>query len=118
MTTYNTDKKDDKDNQLKVLLEENKQLNKEINDLRKTLDTYGIEELETMSDAESICVNQINRIKELAEHVVLTPEEVKVFDILVKNLLLIRGKDVKKTLAGKEKSAAELISIVRKELGE
>lgn len=119
MTEYNTnDKKNDKDSQLKVLIEENKELLKQVNDLKKTLDIYGIEELETMSDAESICVTQINRIKELAERVVLTPEEVKVFDILVKNLLLIRGKDIKKTLGGKQKSAAELISIVREELGD
>lgn len=115
MTDYNTN---DKDSQLKKLMEENKELVQQVNDMKKTLDIYGIEELETMSDAESICVNQINRIKELAEMVVLTPEEVKVFDILVKNLLLIRGKDVKKTLGGKQKTAAELISIVREELGD
>lgn len=115
MTDYNTGDSEEK-SQIEIVREENAELLKTVNDLRKTLDIYGIEEMEIMSDAESICVNQINRIKELAEKVILTPEEVKVFDILVKNLLLIRGKDVKKILKGKTHSAAELISIVQDEI--
>lgn len=74
------------------------------------------EETANISDAEIICVNEIHKLKVASDHGILTLEDVKVLDLLVKNLLAIRGKPVeeKKDKKRGTKSVAELLSIVGK----
>jgi hypothetical protein len=72
------------------------------------------EETANISDAEVVCVNEIHKLKVASDHGILTLEDVKVLDILHKNLLLARGKQVedKKDKKRGTKSVAELLSIV------
>lgn len=74
------------------------------------------EETANISDAEIICVNEIHKLKVASDHGILTLEDVKVLDILHKNLLLARGKPVEEKKDKKKgtKSVAELLSIVGK----
>ena len=74
------------------------------------------EETANISDAEIVCVNEIHKLKVASDHGILTLEDVKVLDILHKNLLLARGKPVeeKKDKKRGTKSVAELLSIVGK----
>ena len=72
------------------------------------------EETANISDAEIVCVNEIHKLKVASDYGILTLEDVKVLDILHKNLLLARGKPVeeKKDKKRGTKSVAELLSIV------
>lgn len=72
------------------------------------------EETANISDAEIVCVNEIHKLKVASDHGILTLEDVKVLDILHKNLLLARGKPVEEKKDKKKgtKSVAELLSIV------
>jgi hypothetical protein len=72
------------------------------------------EETANISDAEVICVNEIHKLKVASDHGILTLEDVKVLDLLVKNLLAIRGKPIEEKKDKKKgtKSVAELLSIV------
>lgn len=74
------------------------------------------EEALSISDAEAICANEIHKLKVASDNGILTLEDVKVLDILHKNLLLARGKPVeeKKDKKRGTKSVAELLSIVDK----
>jgi hypothetical protein len=72
--------------ELKTKLEKYEQILKD-NDL--------LESVPITSDAELICSNQISKYKKAVEAgAVLTLEETKILDLLVKNLLLARGKTV------------------------
>jgi hypothetical protein len=72
-----------------------------------------LEEVSIISDAEAICANEINKLKIASDNGILTLEDVKILDILHKNLLLARGKPVeeKKDKKRGAKSVAELLSI-------
>lgn len=74
------------------------------------------EELATVSEAEAICSNEIHKLKVASDNGILTLEDVKVLDILHKNLLLARGRPVeeKKDKKKGKKSVSELLSIVDK----
>jgi hypothetical protein len=74
------------------------------------------EELPTTSDEEVICVNEIHKLRIASDNGILTLEDVKILDLLVKNLLAIRGKPAEEKKDGKKgkKSVAELLSIVDK----
>lgn len=75
-----------------------------------------IEGISLMSDSERICVKGISQILELVEKGVHQDSDVKNFDILYKNLRLIRGQEIpkgKKAKAAKSTNVAELISIVK-----
>jgi len=56
-----------------------------------------------VSDEEALCINQINRLKQSSDGRELSTDEIKNFDLLNKNLKLIRGqlKRGKKTNLGK-----------------
>lgn len=75
-----------------------------------------IENMSQVSDCEAICVNEIHKLKVASDHGILTLEDVKVLDILHKNLLLAQGRpvDEKKDKKKGAKSVAELLSIVDK----
>lgn len=74
------------------------------------------EELATVSEAEAICANEIHKLKVASDNGILTLEDVKILDILHKNLLLARGRPVEEKKDKKKgaKSVAELLSIVDK----
>lgn len=75
-----------------------------------------IENMSQVSDCEAICTNEIHKLKVASDHGILTLEDVKVLDILHKNLLLAQGRpvDEKKDKKKGAKSVAELLSIVDK----
>jgi hypothetical protein len=73
------------------------------------------DELPTISDAEAICINEIHKLKIASDNGILTLEDVKILDILVKNLMIARGKAIPEEKGSKKKGAksvAELLSIV------
>lgn len=74
------------------------------------------EEAANISEAEAICANEIHKLKVASDNGILTLEDVKVLDILHKNLLLARGRPVEEKKDKKKgaKSVAELLSIVEK----
>ena len=73
------------------------------------------EETAKVSDEEVICVSEIHKLRVASDNGILTLEDVKVLDLLVKNLLAIRGKPAPETKGDKKrgvKTVAELLSIV------
>ena len=74
------------------------------------------EEIANVSEAEAICANEIHKLKVASDNGILTLEDVKILDILHKNLLLARGRPVEEKKDKKKgaKSVAELLSIVDK----
>lgn len=75
------------------------------------------EEITNISNEEAICVNEISKLKVASDNGILTFDDVKILDILVKNLLAIRGKSVAEPKQSKKKgvkSVSELLSIVEK----
>jgi hypothetical protein len=73
------------------------------------------EEPAKVSDEEVICVSEIHKLRVASDNGILTLEDVKILDLLVKNLLAIRGKSVPEEKPKKKgtKSVAELLSIVK-----
>lgn len=72
------------------------------------------DEVSSISNEEAICVNEIAKLKLASDNGILTFDDVKILDILVKNLLAIRGKAAPEIKGKKKgtKSVAELLSIV------
>ena len=73
-----------------------------------------LDEVLKVSDTEAICTNEIAKLKIASDNGILTLEDVKILDLLVKNLLAIKGKTPIED-KGKKKgpqSVAELLSIV------
>jgi glutaredoxin 2 len=75
-----------------------------------------LEKASQVSDCEAICINEIHKLRVASDNGILTLEDVKVLDILHKNLLLAQGRpvDEKKDKKKGAKSVAELLSIVEK----
>jgi len=68
-----------------------------------------------VNTVEVICVSEINKLKEISDKGGLLPDDVKMLDLLHKNLLLARGKEPEKASKGKKKDkvdVGELLSIV------
>lgn len=61
----------------------------------------------SISNEEAICLEQIKMLKELSDKAPLSLEDVKILDLLVKNLLAIRGKAPVED-SGKKKKKAEV----------
>jgi hypothetical protein len=72
-----------------------------------------MDEVAKISDTEAICTNEIAKLRIASDNGILTFEDVKILDLLVKNLLAIQGKapEEKNKKKGKA-SVAELLSIV------
>lgn len=100
---------ENKDNDLRSVIEDLKRENLE---LKKTLWEYGIEDISEMSDEEFICLSEIAKLKKISENDNLSEQEVRTFDLLNKNLRLIRGQVEKKTPKGKKMSKEDLLKIV------
>lgn len=99
--------------ELESLRKQISELEAEIDDLRKTLRVYGIEDNEKVSDIEAICVKQLRMFREMSDSgVPLSNDDAKIVDIMHKNLKIALGKEDKKAPKGKEYSVGELISIV------
>ena len=77
--------------------------------------TDEIEGIDSMSDSEQICIKGIYQILEIVEKGAQSDSDIKNFDILYKNLRLIRGQEVPKSGNKKIKGAkvADLVSIVK-----
>jgi hypothetical protein len=75
-----------------------------------------LEKASQVSDCEAICANEIHKLRVASDNGILTLEDVKVLDILHKNLLLAQGRPVEEKKDKKKgaKSVAELLSIVEK----
>ncbi len=75
-----------------------------------------LENAAQVSDCEAICANEIHKLKVASDNGILTLGDVKVLDILHKNLLLAQGRPVEEKKDKKKgaKSVAELLSIVEK----
>jgi hypothetical protein len=75
-----------------------------------------IESVSQISETEAICTNEIHKLKVASDNGILTLEDIKILDILHKNLLLAQGRPVeeKKDKKRGTKSVAELLSIVDK----
>jgi hypothetical protein len=73
-----------------------------------------MEEVAKVSDTEAICTNEINKLRIASDNGILTLEDVKILDLLVKNLLAIKGKAPAEGAVKKKgkNSVAELLSIV------
>lgn len=73
-----------------------------------------IEDLPSISDTEAICINEIRKLKLASDAGILTLEDIKILDLLHKNLLLATGKVVehKKEKKRGVKTVAELLSII------
>lgn len=99
--------------EIKRLKEENLKLKKIVseNELDEEIDKELI-----MSDEESICVNEIKKLKKLSDLGGLSHEDVKTLDILHKNLRMIRGQSVDAPKKSKKKaSVQDLFKIVEGE---
>jgi hypothetical protein len=73
------------------------------------------DEVLKISDTEAICTNEISKLKIASDNGILTLEDVKILDLLVKNLLAIKGKTPTENKESKkkgQKTVAELLSIV------
>lgn len=80
-----------------------------------TLEENDLLEEPTISDTEAICINEIHKLKVASDSGILTLEDVKILDLLVKNMMIARGKPVSEEKGNKKKGAksvAELLSIV------
>ena len=53
------------------------------------------EDLSKISDEEAICVRQIEILRQQSDEYPLDADQIKNFDILHKNLRMIRGKDAR-----------------------
>lgn len=84
--------------------------------LRLLLQENGIAEdgLNSISDVEAICIDQIRKLKDIATNGMLTETDTKILDILYKNLRMARGIVVDKQTDKKAKkvSTEELFKII------
>jgi hypothetical protein len=75
-----------------------------------------LEKTSQVSDTEAICASEIKKLKVASDNGILTLEDIKILDLLHKNLLLAQGRPIedKKDKKKGAKSVAELLSIVDK----
>lgn len=105
---------DDNLDKMKILALEKKveELSSKIEEYKKTMEVYGIEAVESITDVEYICKQEIKKLKQLSDAMGLGQEDAKTFDILYKNLRMVLGKEEKKSPKGKDMSADELLQLV------
>jgi len=95
-----------------ILNDQISELKRQNLNLKRTLWEYGIEDESEISDEEYICLVQIERLKDMAMIADLSEQEVRIFDLLNKNLRMIRGGVEKKAVKGKLMSKGDLLKIV------
>lgn len=101
----------EKEFEIKVLRDELKKLENENSKLRLlNKELGGDADVSSISDEEIICIEQITKLKELSDIGELSNDDIKKFDLLVKNLKLIRGELKRGKKSGlKKMSNADLI---------
>ena len=77
-----------------------------------------IEDIPDMSDEEYICISQISKFRALSDQGAFTQEDAKIFDTLVKDLYIIRGKLGAENRKGKKKTKAEIKDLLKIARGE
>ena len=101
------------ENKIKELKSKLKSLELENIKLRSILKENDLDDSDiNMSDEEAICFNEIKKLKDISDAAGLTLEDVKILDILHKNLLMARGRSTKEVKPKGSKTTAELLSIV------
>ncbi len=90
-------------------------LKTEIEQLKRLSSPTIIEPAQKVSDEEIICVTQIEKLKDIADKRSLTLEEVKMLDLLNKNLILIRKIEPQEPELKKPRDvpSADLIKLVK-----
>ena len=75
-----------------------------------------LENTSQVSECEAICANEIHKLKVASDNGILTLEDIKILDILHKNILLAQGRPVEEKKDNKKgkTSVAELLSIVER----
>jgi len=98
----------------KALAEE---FQRQIYSLEKIIRSNGLEDQlpATMTDEEFICVNGIDTIKMLVFNKIFTKDDINIFDVLYRNLNIIRGIKGNNQKKEKPKSHAELLQLVKKQ---
>jgi hypothetical protein len=98
----------------KALAEE---FQKQIYALEKILQSNGLGDLlpAKISDEEFICINGIDTIKMLVFNKIFTKDDINMFDVLYRNLNIIRGIKGSNQKKEKPKSHAELLQLVKKQ---
>ena len=92
----------EKELEIKALRDENKNLRNEITKLHILMKEADLEvDISMVSDEESICIQQLKRLRDLSENNQLTKDEVQILDILHKNLKIARGEEVRVKTKGK-----------------
>ena len=110
----------DLDQELLISKKKINELESENQKLKEIIVENGLEDeidgIESMSESELICVKGISQILDLVEKGVHQDSDIKNFDILYKNLRLIRGKSEskdKKTKPAKEEDVVKLLKIAK-----
>lgn len=106
----------EKDTIIEFLRKENSKLNEELIKMKKILQEYELDDVEVkVTDTELICLQQIKKLKDLSNNVILNKDEVSALDTLYKNLrictgeLVTKDKEVKKI---KKMSNKDLLKLV------
>jgi len=69
----------------------------------------------TITDEEFICINGIDTIRMLVFNKIFTKDDINMFDVLYRNLNIIRGIKGNNQKKEKPKSHAELLQLVKKQ---
>lgn len=98
----------------KALAEE---FQRQIYALEKIIRSNGLEDQlpAIVSDEEFICINGIDTIKMLVFNKIFTKDDINMFDVLYRNLNIIRGIKGSNQKKEKPKSHAELLQLVKKQ---
>lgn len=93
------------------------ELQRKVYALEKVLRTNGMEsEIEaSITDEEFICINGIDTIRTLVFNKTFTKDDINMFDVLYRNLNIIRGIKGNNQKKDKPKSHAELLQLVKKQ---
>ena len=91
------------------------ELEKKVYTLEKIIRENNLANLLTqpMSDEEYICAKGIESIKKLVMNEIQTKDDINIFDVLYRNLNVIRGIKAGNKPKEKSKSKEELLSIVK-----
>ena len=93
------------------------ELQRKVYALEKALRANGLEsEIDaSITDEEFICINGIDTIRTLVFNKTFTKDDINMFDVLYRNLNIIRGIKGNNQKKEKPKSHAELLQLVKKQ---
>ena len=93
------------------------ELQRKVYALEKVLRANGMEaEIEaSITDEEFICINGIDTIRTLVFNKTFTKDDINMFDVLYRNLNIIRGIKGNNQKKDKPKTHAELLQLVKKQ---